>query len=192
MGGSRTVKTLMALLAAMTLGALALMVLETEPIRPTAQPLVVLSPRPVGAARVIFGTRVPVQAVQWRYIVVHASSGRRSRPARRCHFLVEGGAEGTWRVTATDAWLDQRAGGHIGGFWRDSSIGICVIGDFSRRRPERGQFASLVDLVNTLQEVCKISADRIYLHSDLVAGSSSPGAAFPAEEFSARLLHSQR
>jgi len=192
MGGSRTVKTLTALLVAMTLGALALMVLETDPIRPTAPPLAVLTPSPSGAARIIQETRVPLQAIKWRYVVVHASRSPMSETARKCHFLVEADGEDAWKITATDPWLDQREGGHIGGFWRDSSIGICLIGDFSRRRPVQGQFASLIDLVNALQEACRISADRVYLHSDLVARSSSPGAAFPAAEFSARLLPLQR
>jgi len=188
MGGSRTVKTLMALLVAMTLGSLALRVLDTDPVRPTAQPLTVLTPSPSSAARILRQTRVPLQAIQWRYVVVHASPLRTSGVASRCHFLVEADGEGGWKVTAADPWLDQRAGGHIGGIWRDSSIGICLIGDFSRRGPPRGQFACLMDLVNALQEACRISADRVYLHSDLVARSTSPGAAFPAGEFSARLL----
>jgi len=192
MGGSRTVKTLTALLVAMTLGALALMVLETEPVRPTAEPLTVFRPPPAGAARVIHDTRVPLQAIQWRYMVVHASLLPSGEAAKKCHFLVEADGEDAWKVTATDHWLDQRAGGHIGGFWQDSSIGICLIGDFSRRRPAPGQFASLIDLVNALQKECRISADRVYLHSDLVARSSLPGAAFPAAEFSDQLLGPQR
>lgn len=192
MGGSRTVRTLMALLVAMTLGALALMVLETEPIRPMVQPLAVLRSPTVGPAQVINDTRVPLQAIKWRYMVVHASPLRTTDTAEKCHFLVEADGQDAWTITATDHWLDQREGGHIGGFWRNSSIGICLIGDFSRSRPAQGQFASLIDLVNALQQECRISADRVYLHSDLVARGSSPGAAFPAAEFSARLLSPQR
>ena len=191
MGGSRTVKTLTALLSAMTFGALVLMVLETEPIRPTAQPLAVLSPPPAGTAQVVYDTTVPLQAIQWRYVVVHAAARPTDAIARKCHFLVAGDGQGGWAVTATDHWLHQRDGGHVGGFWRGNSVGICLLGDFSRRRPTDGQFALLIDLVNTLQEICRVSADRIYLHSDLVARSSSPGAAFPAAEFSARLLRPQ-
>jgi len=191
MGGSRTVKTLTTLLVAMTLGALVLMFLETEPIRPTAQPLAVLSPPPAGAAQVVYDTTVPLQAIRWRYVVVHAAARSSDPIAAKCHFLISGDGRGGWSVLATDHWLRQRDGGHVGGFWRGSSVGICLEGDFSRRRPADGQFALLVDLVNTLQEICRVSADRIYLHSDLVARSSSPGAAFPAAEFSARLLRPQ-
>lgn len=192
MGGSRTVKTLALLLVAMTFGVLALIVLETDPVRPTVQPLAVLSPPPGQTGKVIYETRVPIQAIKWRYLVVHAAPTRTEPPARNCHFLLDIGPDGTWQASAMDAWMDQRESSHIGGFWRDHSIGICLIGDFSRRPPPAGQFDNLVALVNTLQEVCRIPADRVYLHSDLVAYSGSPGAAFPATSFSAKLLRPQR
>lgn len=188
MAGSRTVKTLTALLVAMTLGSLALMILETEPLRPTAQPLAVLSPPPAGAAEVIYETQVPFQAVQWRYVVIHASLDPAGEVARGCHFVIAAEQDGKWKVSAGPHWLHQREGRHIGGYWRDSSIGVCLIGEFSRRPPAAGQLDCLVDLVNTLQEVCGIAADRVYLHRDLDARSVSPGRAFPAAELSARLL----
>jgi hypothetical protein len=111
--------------------------------------------------------------------------------ARQCHFVVTPDGQGNWKVSSTEHWLQQRESEHIGGFWRDNSIGICLIGDFSRRAPMRGQLDCLVELTNSLQEVCKVSADRVYLHSDLDARSPSPGAAFPAAAFSDRLLRPQ-
>jgi hypothetical protein len=188
MGGSRTVRKLTFLLIAMTFGVLALMLLETEPVHPNAQPLAVLAPPPAGAGKVVYETRVPLQAVKWRYMVVHAAPTSSARPAASCHFIVD--AEGD--IQATAHWIGQRDAAHVGGFWREHSIGVCLVGDFSRHRPAAGQFARLVELVNTLQEVCRIPAGRVYLHSDLVAYSGSPGAAFPAEEFSARLLRPRR
>ena len=188
MTASRTVKTLSALLVAMTLGALVLWGLETQPVRPTAQPLAVLGPSSAGAGEVVYGTPIPLQPVQWRYVVVHASAGGTGRVADGCHFLIAPGLDGDWRITATGHWHHQRAGRHIGGYWREGSVGVCLVGDFSRRPPPAEPFRLLVELVNTLQEACRISPDRVYLQRDLVAGSSSPGEAFPAERFSARLL----
>ena len=192
MAASRTVKTLSALFVAMTFGALVLMILETEPIRPTAQPLAVLGPPPAGAAQAVYETTTPLEAGRWRHVVVHASPHSSDPLARQCHFQVRPDGRGRWQVASTAFWRRQRRGGHIGGYWADSSIGVCLVGDFSRRPPTPEQFERLVDLVNTIQEVCRISADRVYLHRDLVAASSSPGVAFPDATFSARLLRPQR
>lgn len=177
---------------AMTVGAIALMVLETEPVRPTAHPLEVVGPPPAGAGKVVYDTRVPLQAILWRNVVIHASPARSDRLARGCHFVIDPASSGDARIAATEYWRSQRAGTHIGRPWQDSSIGICLIGDFSRRPPTRRQFDALVELVHLLQGTCNISADHVYLHSDLVARSASPGPAFPAEELSARLLRPTR
>ncbi len=190
MASSRTVKTLGALLIAMTLGALALMVLETEPIRPLAQPLAVVQPLPAGVGHLVYETTSELRPARWQHVVVHASPRADTPLARGCHFLVT--ADGGGRVVATDLWRSQRPGGHIGGYWRKAGIGVCLIGDFSRRGPAGEQFESAVDLVNTLQETCRIPADRVYLQQDIVPGSGNPGRAFPARRFSARLLRPQR
>lgn len=192
MSSSRTVKTLAALVAAMTLGAISLMVLETEPARPTAQPLAVVAPPPAGAGKVVYETRIPIQPAKWRNMVIHSSLGPASQIARECHFLVDRGPDGHWQVVPTENWDNQRETRHIGGIWRDSSIGICLIGDFAQQQPPRAQMSALVELVHVLQDVCRVSADRVYLYSDLVARTSSPGAAFPASAFSAELLRPGR
>lgn len=188
MGGSRTIKTLGFLFLAMSVGTLLLFALQTEPVRLGAQPLAVLAPPPTTATGVIYDTRVPIQHIKWRYMVVHSAKALSDRTARGCHFTISATDDGNWQVRATDAWLAQDSGWHIGGLWRDNSIGICVIGDFARSRPSERQFGLLVELTNSLQELCNIPADRVYLHSDLVARSASPGAAFPADRFSKQLL----
>ena len=192
MGGSRTVKTLTVLLVAMTLGALALMMLETEPVRPAAQPLAVLSPPPAGPAQVIYETSVPLQRDAWRYVVIHAAGSSDAPAASQCHLRIEPDGKGGWKVDATPHWAKQQPSTHVTGFWQNASIGVCLIGDFSRQAPDREQFNLLVDLVNTLQEVCKIPADKVYLYSDLVSRSTSPGEAFPAAKFASRLLRPQK
>jgi len=192
MGGSRTIKTLGLLLLAMTAGTVVLAFLQTEPVRPGAQPLAVLAPPPAGAAGVIYETRVPIQRIKWRYLVVHAARSDAEPTARGCHFLIRTGPDGQWEIHPTGHWLVQGSGRHIGSLWADSSVGICLIGDFSRRGPAERQFDLLVELVHALQDLCGIPADRVYLHSDLVARSTSPGAAFPAERFTRHLLQAAR
>jgi len=192
MGGSRTVKTLTALFVSMTFGALALMMMETPPISATAQPLAVLSPPPTGAAEVVYDTAAAISRSQWTYVIVHSAADRSSPVAQGCHFIVDRDNTGAWRVIATDNWRKQQSGQHISGFWQPQSVGVCIIGDFSTQKPDKGQFDCLVELVNALQEVCRIPADKVYLMSDLDARSTSPGRFFPAAKFSARLLKQGR
>lgn len=192
MGGSRTVKTLAVLFVAMTLGALALMLLETEPPRPTPSPLAVLSSPPAGAMQVIGRTETPLQATRWQTVVVHAARDASAGAAKGCHFVVAPDGEGGWKISPTAHWIRQDAGQHVGSAWkdiawRDSSVGVCLIGDFSRTPPEPAQFDLLVQLVNALQKVCHVPAARVYLYSDINPRSSLPGAAFPVKELSDRL-----
>ncbi len=192
MGGSRTVKTLTALFVSMTFGALALMMMETPPISATAQPLAVLSPPPAGAAAVVYDTASAISRGKWTYVVVHSATDRSSPVAQGCHFIVDRDSNGVWRVIATDNWRSQQNGQHITGYWQPHSIGVCIIGDFSAQAPDKTQFDCTVELVNALQEVCRIPADKVYLMSDLYARSTSPGRFFPAAKFSARLLKQAR
>lgn len=185
--GSRTIKTLTALLVSMTVGALVLMVLETSPGHPPAEQLAAVSRSrtPIGGA--IYDTVVPIQSIKWRNIVVHSSSAGGSGIEQRCHFVVQ--PDG--RVAATDLWQRQLAGHHVyvpGRDFNADSIGICMVGDFSSRGPSQRQFDGLVELTRSLQGILLMPADRVYLHSHLAARSHSPGDAFPAMAFNDGLL----
>ena len=175
MGGSRTVKTLTVLFVAMTLGALALMLLEVPPIS-------------AGAAETVYDTASPIARGKWQAMVVHAATDRTSPVAQGSHFVIERGPSGQYRVTASDAWRKQQPGRHVGGPWQAQSVGVCVIGDFSQQGPDQAEFECLMDLVNALQDICRIPAQRVYLMRDLDARSTSPGRFFPTGQFSARLL----
>ena len=180
----------------MTVGTFALMVLETAPIRPSATDLAAVELSPRGPGAEVFRTEVPVQAIKWRNIVVHASVADRREMARRYHFLIGPDTAGAPdAVRATSLWKHQAEGYHVyipGYDYNADSIGICLVGDFSRSGPSGVQFRALVSLVQTLQRACGISADHVYLHSDLDAVSRSPGEAFPVEAFTARLLRPRR
>jgi len=188
MGGSRTVKTLTALFVSMTFGALALMLMETEPISARVQSLSSVAPPPAGAAEIVYETVGKIRQAKWTYVVVHSALDQTSPTALACHFMVDQDKTGAWRVLATENWRKQLDGGHVAGYWKSHSVGVCIVGDFSRQQPTKEQFDCLTELVNALQEVCRIPADRVYLISDLDARSSSPGRFFPAARFSARLL----
>ncbi len=189
--GARTIKTLTALLVSMTLGAFALMVLETAPVQPEAQHLAAVGPPAGGAGQIIRQTLVPIQPIKWRNIVVHSSAAEAPDIASRCHFVVT--PEG--QITPTSLWQRQLSGHHVyvpGRDFNADSIGICLIGDFSRNKPPRKQLAALIDLTRAFQPTFRIPADRVYLHSDLDAYSRSPGAAFPSKSFDRALYRPKR
>lgn len=66
-------------------------------------------------------------------------------------------------------------------------IAICLIGNGDRRPFTDRQIHELGALVRRLQADLNISADRIFLHSD-VAGTTSPGRFFPVSSFEDSVL----
>ena len=194
--GSRTIKTLTALVAAMTVGAIGLLALETAPIRPAGHNLAAVSNPADTHAKAVLDTDVPIQPIKWRNIVIHSSGPRGRDVARRCHFVIEAKASDDGQyVGATILWKRQGSGNHVfvpGRDFNADSIGICLMGDFSSKAPGSGQFQALVKLVQALQQRCNVSADHVYLHSQLDAHSRSPGDAFPSETFASHLLRPGR
>ncbi len=186
---SRTVRVLAALLIAMALGAFALMVLETNPIGSQSNLAVLSKPGEAHNYSVVFETDVPLQPIKWRNIIVHASVA--GGVADRCHFVIRPGAGGGDAVAiGTQLWKRQAESYHVtvpGRDWNADSVGICLMGDFSRRAPSSGQYSALVQLVQTLQSYFSISTDRVYLYRDLDSRTDSPGTAFPADDFWMRL-----
>ncbi len=187
---SRTIKILTALLAAMTFGAIALIVMETAPISPPQTTLALTNQSGDRSEPAVFDTDVPIQQIKWRNIIVHSGDISRQN-GRRYHFVVSPGGQTGETVRATKLWNEQLSGRHTeipGRNFNVDSVGICLVGDFSQSPPSREQFTALVGLVRTLQENLSVPADRVYLYSDLNAEAGSPGVAFPNEAFSARLL----
>jgi N-acetylmuramoyl-L-alanine amidase-like protein len=177
---ARTTKVLGALLASMTIGALLLMAMESEPPRPSGNNM----------ASVTGAVLAPSWSAgrPWRRIVVHSSDGNDTMP-RRCHFIIHSNAGGN-RIQQTELWKKQDAGHHIyvpGHDFNSDSIGVCIMGEFSTQPPSRQQFEALISLVNELQQKNKIPADSVYLQSELNPDRHLPGKAFPVGRFNARL-----
>jgi hypothetical protein len=179
---TRTTKVLGALLVAMTLGALLLMAMESQPPRPSSETLAsIRSSAAVGGV---------LLSPRWRRIVVHSSLGGADTLPQRCHFVVYAKPdEKGWQVRPTGLWRRQVAGHHVfvdGREFNSDSIGICLIGDFSTTGPDAGEFEALLGLIRSLQRKCGIRAENIYLASELTT-SARPGLAFPVAEFNSRL-----
>lgn len=184
MFSARTGKVLGSLLAAMTIGSLLLMLMESEPPR--------VSPDDLAGARGILFHAPERLSTAWRRIVVHASPGGGDSLPSRCHFIVRSApdAQGRW-VEPTDLWRLQAAGHHIyvpDKNYNADSIGVCVMGDFSSAPPSRGQFQALLRLARELQRSCSISAESVFLRRQLHGQPALPGNAFPVGTFDRGLL----
>jgi len=172
----------------MTIGAFALMALETAPVTAPARDLAAIATTDAPCEQIIRRTDVPLQPIKWRNVIVHGSAAGRPGIAERCHFIVGGDGQ----IALTGLWRRQQSGHHVyvpGRDFNADSIGICLTGDFRHRPPPAVQLTALVDLTRTLQQMFRIPGDRVYLHSELDRNSRSPGAAFPAGLFNRSLHH---
>ncbi len=193
MFGSRTIKVLGALLAAMTVGSLTLMLLEPQPLQGTAsQQLAAVSAddEQTALAAALRATDVPLRARRWESIVVHAEPAAARDLERTCHFLLDMTARGP-RLRRTPLWNAQRSGGHVriaGEEFDDSSIGICLKGEFAASAPPAELLRALANLTRQLQRDCQIPAEKVYLYRQLDYRTSSPGRGFPERRFDEALI----
>jgi hypothetical protein len=182
MTGSRTIKVLVALVIAMTVGAFSLRLLETKPSPMAITDLMALYPSSD------YTPDVPLATI-WRNIVIH-SSAERSDMDRRVHFIID--SDGTARPAPTALWMKQLAGRHSESSlynYNADSIAVCVHTD-GRHKMSARQLDSLVSLVRTLQQMCSIPAENVYPYSDINPSAAS-GEDFPSVEFSRQLLRSR-
>ncbi len=176
MTGSRTIKTLTALVIAMTVGAFVLILMETAPIVPNVPPLA--AQWSSDAEELIASTSVPLNE-DWQKIVIHTAAEGGDIEAN-CHFIVDGG-----QCIATSNWKHQRATRHVRPYarahdWR-TDVGICVRGDYSRGPLPAEERESLARLIRALQAKLNIDASRVLFHSDLNDRILAPSAAFRRE-----------
>ena len=138
-------------------------------------------------------------ARQWRYIVIHHSAtvGGNAEMFDRLHrgpqfgfdelgyhFLItngDGGPDGA--VEAGSRWHKQKWGAHCGGTpgneYNNYGIGICLVGDFSRRMPTGAQVASLRKLVLELMAAYNVPAENVIAHREApTASTECPGDVF--------------
>jgi hypothetical protein len=176
----------------MSVGTVLLVLLETRPT-PIEAPTAAIRQTPPASFEhldaLIAETRSAIQPSYWNSIIVHADPAGGAR-VRQCHFLIRpGNDERPAQAVATDLWRDQAEGRHVSPRSRGwnafaDSIGVCLIGDFSRTPPSPDQFRELVELVRRLQTACgNIPASRVYPYSEIDSRSDSPGRAFPTEAF---------
>ncbi len=130
---------------------------------------------------------------EWRYIVIHHSATERGNAAtfdaahrRRgwdglgYHFVINNGAGGPdGNIEVGHRWHEQTHGAHCrtpGNEHNEYGIGICLVGDFSDRRPSRAQLRSLQNLVGRLASRYDIPPERVIGHGEAPQQSTAcPG-----------------
>jgi N-acetyl-anhydromuramyl-L-alanine amidase AmpD len=134
---------------------------------------------------------------KWEYIVIHHSatatgSAEVFDTAHRArgmvnglayHFVIDNGRESQADgfIETGDRWVKQLHGGHCRQqAVNERSIGICLVGDFSKGAPSEKQLDALVLLIRGLQHQFRIPADHVLRHGEIAGENSEcPGAEFP-------------
>lgn len=103
------------------------------------------------------------------------------------HFVIGNGAgAGDGQIQVGSRWKKQKHGAHCktpDNYYNDHGIGICLVGDFTKRGPTARQLASLRHLVEFLCDRCGISAQGITSHSSVTHRTACPGKHFPLHAF---------
>jgi len=155
-------------------------------------------------APVIAATRkIKVDRNRWRHIVIHHSgieagsaraydSNHRSRGMENglaYHFVIGNGRDsGNGEIEIGPRWTKQLRGGHVRkSSVNNSGIGICIVGNFQKRRPGKKQLESAYNLVDYLLDglvhrKCKVTVHRWVDINHTVC----PGKHFPFSSFKQR------
>ena len=140
----------------------------------------------------------------WRYIIIHHSATKRGSAAdfdrmHRAkgwdelgyHFVIGNGfGSGDGQIEAGPRWRKQKHGAHskVSGHpeYNDLGVGICLVGDFSAKKPTRAQMDSLASLVRFLMARYRLPSSRILGHGQLKS-TDCPGRYFPYKELLRRV-----
>lgn len=153
--------------------------------------------------------RAPVTRGRWRYIVVHNSGTKQGsakafehyhRRVRRMpnglayHFVVGNGTstkEGT--IEIGNRWYRQIQGGHVhSDYLNNIAIGICLVGDFNRTTPRRGQLDALEELIDYLRgRVGKVQGQSAVVRAHREINPPQWPTDCPGDEFPYRWLRSK-
>ena len=149
--------------------------------------------------------RAPVRKGRWDYIVVHHSGtamgtvkGMDEFHRKRQHMenglayhFVIGNGRGMkdGEVAVGNRWTKQLQGGHLKSEKLNQvSIGICLVGDFTKTKPTRKQLDSLEALLESLMRRCNLQANDIKTHSQMhPKHTECPGKRFDLNAVKRRL-----
>lgn len=173
-------------------------------LKPTSTPSPTSSPTP--KQRYVFVTPVKKQIDQvskstrkWKYVVVH-HSGTKSGSAKifeyyhrrirgmengmAYHFVIGNGSDtGDGEIEVGNRWRQQLQGGHLkSDEQNDIAIGICLVGNYDKDRPNKKQIAALIELVTYLRQRQHPVELQFVVHRDInVRPTDCPGRLFPSQ-----------
>lgn len=156
-------------------------------------------------AHVISATAgLKIQRGRWRYVVAHHSgiedgNARSYGAAHRRRgmenglaydFVIGNGRDsGDGEIEIGPRWLKQLDGGHVrSAFYNTHGIGICLVGNFEKRRPGARQMASFIALVDWLRDEAPLGARPKFTVHRWVDKNHTvcPGRYFPYAEMKKR------
>lgn len=160
---------------------------------------------PAALAGVIAATsRINIERGRWRYIVAHHSGieagnaksygaahlRRGMENGLAYNFVIGNGRDsGEGEIEIGPRWLRQIDGGHVrNSHYNAHGIGICMVGNFEKRRPSARQMASFTALVDWLRDEAPLGTKpRVTFHR-LVDRNHTvcPGRYFPYKEINRR------
>jgi hypothetical protein len=179
------------------------------PVEEPAQPLTLEIPAPRPAVPHEVAWEPAAAERPWRWIVIHHSATDTGSAAAfdawhrngrhwdelGYHFVIgNGGGTSDGLVEVGSRWPKQKYGAHcrVGDNeeYNYFGIGICLVGDFEKRRPTEAQMASLARLVGYLADRYHIDERHIIGHST-VDDTRCPGRNFSFPDLFARLRRSR-
>ena len=149
--------------------------------------------------------RESVPAGRWRNIVIHHSGTREGsgkgmdryhREERHMenglayHFVIGNGrGMGDGEIHIGRRWKEQLDGGHLAiPALNANSLGICLVGDFSRTRPTKRQLDTLEALCRALLSKTRVRRENVTTHRLIhPKHTQCPGKLFPTAAFAKRL-----
>ena len=142
---------------------------------------------------------------QWKKIVIHHTAtnvddavnihkvhkARGMKNGLAYHFVISNGSRKAkdGEIYIGGRWKGQLDGGHVKKqSWNQTTIGICLIGNFQTRRPTAKQLKSLEGLCRNLMKRCNISSNNVTTHKILHPGHTlCPGKYFPITSLKKKL-----
>lgn len=139
---------------------------------------------------------------RWIYIVIHHSgtSGGSVEAIHREHRQRKDSAGNAWlgigyhfvigngagmedgNIEPTFRWRNQIHGAHSGSAVHNANgIGICLIGNFTKRKPTEKQVESVTKLIRQLSKRYNVAA-RLVIGHNRVRATSCPGRYFPLQK----------
>lgn len=109
------------------------------------------------------------------------------------HFVIGNGSDTPdGYVEVGPRWYKQKHGAHCktpSNYYNEHGVGICLVGDFTKRGPSTKQLASLERVTRFLCERCDISPDHVTTHGAITGRTQCPGRHFQVKALRRALVY---